>query len=146
MSSKSRKLGDIAIESRLNQPKGDTERLRMQFYRHSIIQQHKSKIHDMKVDEVRSLLYTCAHDKKICVIDLDNQKPTGMLKATNAHFRALELNTGLKRLYASSFEKQVFIFNISGHTPILMRSFDFEAERFGYVKRIEFSPDTVRGG
>lgn len=100
----------------------------------------------MKVDEERSLLYSAGHDKKICVIDLDNQKLAGQLKATNAHFRALEINPELKRLYASSFERQIFIFNISGHTPIIMKSFDFEAEKLGYVKKIEYDGDSIQGG
>lgn len=68
-----------------------------------------------------------------------------IFKAGNARFRALELNSDLKRLYASSLECQLFIFNVSNATPIVMKSFTFGQE-FGYVKHIIREDTSVQGG
>jgi WD40 repeat protein len=86
---------------------------------------HKKKVNALKIDNMRRLLFTGGEDRKLNVIDYETLKVVGSLKTTNARLRALAINEDLKRLYASSCEGQLFIFNIAVATPLLMKSFTF---------------------
>ena len=63
------------------------------------------------------------------------------MKSANARMRALELNTVKQRLYVSTFEGQLFIFNVSDARapPIIMKTFAFGQE-YGYVNRMQYIP------
>ena len=100
---------------------------------------HRDAVSGLKVDPIRGYLYSIGKDKKLCVIDLRLKKVLVHLKTANAKMKAVQIDYCLKRLYASSIEGQIFIFNISGITPILLHSFTLDTE-LGYVHHIELDP------
>lgn len=113
----------------------DAERHFLEFSRHSNLQPHRDKIVGMSLDRVRNYLYTIAYDKRLSIIDLNEKKVVFTMKGFNAKFRAICLDEQLRRLYASSYEGQLFIFNISGIIPIVAHTFTLAPDQ-GYVKQL----------
>ncbi len=92
----------------------------------------------MKLDPHRNTcLFSIGLDKRLNIIDYTSKSVVSFLKTSNARLKRLELDHAKRRLFASSLEGQVFIFNISTPTPIILYSFTL-GDEFGYVKQMQY--------
>lgn len=69
----------------------------------------------MVADVHGGFLYTAGEDRRICIIDVKEKclAPGGTIKTSNSRIKCLALDPGTKRLYASSLEGLLLIFNVS---------------------------------
>ena len=66
----------------------------------------------MIVDQQRGLLYSTGKDRVIHCQNLSQKETAGLMKTSNARPAELEIDTDLERLYVSTREGMVLIFEV----------------------------------
>lgn len=102
--SKRKTANDLVIESQYGEKQ--VKKFNLQFLRHAQSQAHKLRVNAFKSDTARNLLFSCGSDKVLNILEITSGtiKVVSKIKTANAKLKALEVNSSLKRLYASSYE------------------------------------------
>lgn len=102
--SKRKTANELVIESQYGERQ--VKKFNLQFLRHAQSQAHKLRVNALKFDTARNLLFTCGSDKVLNILEIASgtTKVMSKIKTANAKLKALEVNSTLKRLYASSYE------------------------------------------
>jgi hypothetical protein len=104
INSKRKTANELVIESQYGERQ--VKKFNMQFLRHAQSPAHKQRVNALKCDTARNLILSCGSDKLLNISEITSGtiKVISKLKTANAKLKALEVNSTLKRLYASSYE------------------------------------------
>ena len=77
----------------------------------------------MIVDQHRNLLYSTGKDRVIHCQNLQQKETAGVVKTSNARPAELEIDTDLERLYVSTREGMVIIFDVKDpKSPVMIHT------------------------
>ena len=98
----------------------------------------------MKVDQHRGLLYSTGKDRVIHCQNLQAKETAGVVKTSNARPADLEIDTDLERLYVSTREGMVLIFDVkTPRSPVMIHTMRLcrLSQNGDYIKNMDLDTD-----